>query len=445
LRSYIDRKYLFKLNNIVLSDGEFQTSESRSALLRRGSLAALALCLCGWSNFAGANVQLQHVALEGDGDRASLTLTLSATVHPHVFMLAQPWRLVVDLPATRLLPGAHTPSAAGPILSLHQALRSDGTLRLVMALRAPVQHQLSTRSSSAGAVLLQLSVSAGGAAPAPVIAKASVKPLPPSHAPASTDRNIIVVIDAGHGGMDPGASGPGGTHEKDVTLAIAQALAARIDQESGMHAILTRDTDRFILLPDRMRLARTAHADLFVSIHADSVPNSDITGASVYVLSERGASSEAASWLADRENAADLKGGVSLSNVDPKLATVLLDVSQSAQMGTSTEAADRVVEALDQVGAVRKREVQHAAFVVLKAPDVPSMLIETAYISNPGEERKLRTPEYQQRLADAICRGLAGYFRTHPPEGTLFARQRHGGDEPSAPAPASTAPGAPQG
>jgi N-acetylmuramoyl-L-alanine amidase len=332
-------------------------------------------------------------------------------------MLDRPWRVVVDLAGTRMPATVRMPAPAGLVLSVHQALRSDGTLRVVLTLRAPVQHQLSVRpGANPGTSLLQLQLSAHDAVAVQAPPKPAVRSSVPSHAPASNDRNIIVVVDAGHGGMDPGASGPDGTHEKDVTLAIAQALAARIDQESGMHALLTRDTDRFILLPDRMRLARAA-------------PNSEITGASVYVLSERGASSEAASWLADRENAADLKGGVSLANVDAKLATVLLDVSQSAQIGTSTEAADRVVEALDQVGAVRKREVQHAAFVVLKAPDVPSMLIETAYISNPGEERKLRTPEYQQRLADAICRGLAGYFRTHPPEGTLLARQRHGAEE----------------
>jgi N-acetylmuramoyl-L-alanine amidase len=430
----------FAINYSLQRPRQRQASRSRAQLA-----VALLLCLAGWSGLAGAAVQLQRVGLEGDNDTATLTLVLSATVQPHVFELAHPWRLVVDLPATRLPAASHTPAAAGPVLGLREALRSDGALRLVMPLRAPVRHQLSTRAgATAGAIVLQLALSAA-AAPVPLaVAKTAAKALPPSHAPASSDRNIIVVIDAGHGGMDPGASGPAGTHEKDVTLAIAQALAARIDQEAGMHAILTRDTDRFILLPDRMRLARAAHADLFVSIHADSVPNAEITGASVYVLSERGASSEAASWLADRENAADLKGGVSLSTVDAKLASVLLDVSQSAQIGTSTEAADRVVEALDQVGAVRKREVQHAAFVVLKAPDVPSMLIETAYISNPGEERKLRTPEYQRRLADAICRGLAGYFRTHPPEGTLFARQRHGGDDETAPAPAS-APALPPG
>jgi N-acetylmuramoyl-L-alanine amidase len=412
----------------------------------------LALAASAWSGAAQANVQLQRETLEGNGESATLTLLLSASVHAHVFALSHPWRLVVDLPATRPATVLHAPAAAGPVLGVRQSLRSDGTLRLVLPLRAATPHQLSSHAgASTGTWVLQLTLGAHAAALPPGAAAASVagkpapKPVTPSHAPAAGDRSIIIVIDAGHGGMDPGASGPGGTHEKDVTLAIAQALAARINEESGMHAILTRDTDRFILLPDRMRLARAAHADLFVSIHADSVPNSDITGASVYVLSERGASSEAASWLADRENAADLKGGVSLSNVDEKLATVLLDVSQSAQIGTSTEAADRVVEALDQVGAIRKREVQHAAFVVLKAPDVPSMLIETAYISNPGEERKLRTPEYQQRLADAICRGLAGYFRTHPPEGTLFERQRHGGGAESASPPASAPQTAPQG
>jgi N-acetylmuramoyl-L-alanine amidase len=409
---------------------------------------AVAIGMLAASGVAGANVQLQRETLEGGAEAATLSLLLSAKVHAHVFELSHPARIVLDLPATRSVSGLRSPGALGPVLGIRQSLRSDGTLRLVLSLRAPTQHALSAHPGAvAGSYVLQLTLATHSAAASAVTAppaspiKPAAKPVPPSHAPAAGDRSIIIVIDAGHGGMDPGASGPGGTHEKDVTLAIAQALAARINEEVGMRAILTRDSDRFILLPDRMRLARAAHADLFVSIHADSVPNSDITGASVYVLSERGASSEAASWLADRENAADLKGGVSLSNVDEKLATVLLDVSQSAQIGTSTEAADRVVEALDQVGAIRKREVQHAAFVVLKAPDVPSMLIETAYISNPGEERKLRTPEYQQRLADAICRGLEGYFRTHPPEGTLFEHQRHAGGQESAATAASAPPG----
>jgi N-acetylmuramoyl-L-alanine amidase len=173
-----------------------------------------------------------------------------------------------------------------------------------------------------------------------------------------------------------------------------------------------------------MERAHAAHADLFVSIHADAVRDRDIAGASVYTLSYRGASSEAARMLADRENAAVLRGGVSLAGVNPNLASVLLDVAQSANMGVSVEVADEVLGALDHVGAVRKNVVQHAAFVVLKSPDLPSMLVETAYISNPSEERKLRSSAYQAQLAAAIEGGVIAYFRTHPPDGTLYAQRR---------------------
>ena len=237
-------------------------------------------------------------------------------------------------------------------------------------------------------------------------------------------RDVIIAVDAGHGGVDPGAPGPTGTHEKNVTLAIARALAARIDATPGMHAVLTRDGDYFVPLRDRMERARAAHADLFVSIHADSVIDHAIDGSSVYILSERGASSEAARRLADQENAADLKGGISLAAQAPELRSVLMDLSQNASMAQSGEAAQDVLGALDRVGAVRKRVVQQAAFVVLKSPDVPSMLVETAYISNPAEERRLRDSMQQQRLAEAIFSGIADYFHHYPPQGSLFARAR---------------------
>jgi N-acetylmuramoyl-L-alanine amidase len=240
----------------------------------------------------------------------------------------------------------------------------------------------------------------------------------PEHLP--TGRDIVVAVDAGHGGDDPGATGRSGTREKDVVLAIARALAARLNERPGMRAVLTREGDRLIDLRERMERARSAHADLFVSIHADAVRDRSIAGASVYTLSYRGASSEAAKRLADHENALVLKGGTSLANVDPALASVLLDVSQEANMGASVEAADEVLEALDRVGAVRKKIVQHAAFVVLKSPDLPSMLVETAYISNPTEERKLRSASYQAQLAAAIEAGVVAYFRLHPPDSSAY-------------------------
>jgi N-acetylmuramoyl-L-alanine amidase len=235
---------------------------------------------------------------------------------------------------------------------------------------------------------------------------------------------VIVAVDAGHGGQDPGAIGHGGTREKDVTLSIARTLAERINSERGMRAILTRDRDEFLVLRDRIGRARLAKADMFISIHADSIANRDVSGASVYVLSEHGATNEAARWLADRENAADLMGGVKLDDKDKALASVLLDLSQTANISASMIAAQRVLGALDVVGQVRKSQVQQAGFVVLKSPDIPSMLVETAYISNPQEEVSLRNTRHQTALAEAIFNGVRNYFESFPPAGTRFAQGR---------------------
>jgi N-acetylmuramoyl-L-alanine amidase len=244
------------------------------------------------------------------------------------------------------------------------------------------------------------------------------------HAPIDSHRDVIVAVDAGHGGQDPGATGPGGTHEKDVVLPIARALAERINSEPGMKAVLTRNRDEFLVLRDRIRRARVAKADMFISVHADSIANHEVTGASVYVLSERGATNEAARWLAERENAADLMGGVSLDDKDNTLASVLLDLSQSANISASMTAAQRVLTQLDNVGQVRKSQVQQAGFVVLKSPDIPSMLVETAYISNRSEELRLKSSRYQSQLADAIFSGVRNYFEQNPPAGTRFASAR---------------------
>jgi N-acetylmuramoyl-L-alanine amidase len=244
------------------------------------------------------------------------------------------------------------------------------------------------------------------------------------HAPADSDRDVIVAVDAGHGGQDPGATGRNGTREKDVVLAIARALASRINSEPGMRAVLTRPNDQFFTLRERILRARAVKADLFVSVHADSIRNRAVSGASVYVLSERGATDESARWLAERENAADLMGGVSLTDKDNTLASVLLDLSQSANISASMVAAEGVISALDRVGEVRKPQVQQAGFVVLKSPDIPSMLVETAYISNPAEEKRLKSSSQQDKLANAIFTGLRGYFANNPPPGTRFASVR---------------------
>jgi N-acetylmuramoyl-L-alanine amidase len=251
------------------------------------------------------------------------------------------------------------------------------------------------------------------------------QPIRVKHAPTDA-RDLIIAIDAGHGGEDPGAIGKNGTREKDVVLAIARELALKINAEPGMRSILTRNGDYFVPLRDRMRRARAQQADLFVSIHADAAHDRSVDGSSVYILSQRGATDEASRWLAERENASDLIGGVSLDDKDDVLASVLLDLSQSASLNASQVAAERVLHQLTQAGEVRKHEVQQARFMVLKSPDIPSMLVETAYISNPLEEQRLRTPAHQAKLADAIRRGVHDYFYANPPMGTRIAQLASG-------------------
>jgi len=320
-----------------------------------------------------------------------------------------------------------SPTATSVATSTSTAAANAATAALTAEATAPIASATAattTATSAASAAGLPASVSASAPAPAPAAAPQPARSVRAAHAPQG-EHNIIIAVDAGHGGDDPGATGESGTHEKVVTLAIARALAARIDREPGMHAVLTRNGDYFVELRGRMDRAQAAHANLFVSIHADAVRDRAVSGASVYILSERGASSEAARTLAEHENAADLKGGISLANMRPDVRSVVLDVQQNANIGQSVEAADRVLGALDRVGAVRKREVQQAAFVVLKSPYMPSLLVETAYISNVGEERKLREPAEQQRLADAIFSGIDSYFRKFPPDGSQYARS-HG-------------------
>jgi N-acetylmuramoyl-L-alanine amidase len=237
----------------------------------------------------------------------------------------------------------------------------------------------------------------------------------------SGQRKIVIAVDAGHGGQDVGAKGYNGSYEKNVTLATARELARQINAEPGMQAVLTRDGDYFVPLAERYHKARAAKADLFISIHADADPTHTATGSSVWVLSQRGVTSQAARWLADRENAADLIGGVSLSDKDNTLASVLLDLSQSATMKASDDAAERVHQALRDIGRTHKSHPESANFVVLRSPDVPSMLVETAFITNPEEEQHLNDPAYRSRLANAVLSGVRGYFIDNPLPGTQYA------------------------
>jgi N-acetylmuramoyl-L-alanine amidase len=227
---------------------------------------------------------------------------------------------------------------------------------------------------------------------------------------AKRDKGIIVAIDAGHGGDDPGAHGQNGTEEKKVTLAIAKKLADFINQQPGMKAVMVRKGDYYVDLRKRMQIARAAKADLFISIHADAFQDSTVKGASVFTLSNKGATSEAARWLADSENASDLVGGVSLNDKEDVLASVLLDLSQTATQDASVNVARKVLKNFERLGELHYASVQKAGFLVLKSPDVPSILVETAFISNPSEELKLVNTAHQSKIAQAIFNGVRSYF-----------------------------------
>lgn len=234
-------------------------------------------------------------------------------------------------------------------------------------------------------------------------------------------RPLVIAIDPGHGGQDPGALGMNGTREKDVTLAISRELARQINATPGLKAFLTRDRDEFIPLPQRARRARAAKADMFISIHADAAENRSADGSSVYVLSLKGASSQRARWLADKENSSDLIGGVRLEKANNTLASVLLDLTQSGHMRASEEAADQVLSGLKRVGNNHKPHVERANFAVLRTSDMPAMLVETAFISNPEEERRLNDPAFVRKIAGAVLDGVNTHFTRQPPPGTWYA------------------------
>ena len=445
-------------------------------MIKKAFQIGVVASLVGAVNLAwAAGAELRGVRVSTGGGATQVTLDLTGATTEKLFTLEHPQRAVIDLGHTRLRGGTRLPLGAGVVSGFRVGTQPGGTLRVVMQLRAttptrtswvqtPYGRQLvvtlgdggnsaamaaaapmtpatamttgrAAGVTSAGAMMPASATtttrpSATAPAAAQAQAQAEIETTPKiiraPHAPTESGRDIVVAVDAGHGGQDPGAIGHGGTREKDVVLAIARALAERINGEPGMRAVLTRDRDEFLILRDRIGRARVAKADMFVSIHADSISNRDVSGASVYVLSEHGASNEAARWLADRENAADLMGGVKLDDKDKQLASVLLDLSQSANISASMTAAQRVIGSLDAVGQVRKAQVQQAGFVVLKSPDIPSMLVETAYISNPDEEVALRNTRHQAALADAVFNGLRVYFESNPPVGTRFAQQiRH--------------------
>ncbi|GAB4196107.1 MAG: N-acetylmuramoyl-L-alanine amidase AmiB [Wenzhouxiangellaceae bacterium] len=364
------------------------------------------------------SAELRNLRVWAAPDKTRAVLDLSGPVDYKLFTLSNPQRVVIDIDAASLNGDLQLPrDTSGELLSgVRHGQRGSDNLRVVLDLNQSVRPQsflLKPAGNYGHRLVLDLFPAHEAEIPKPV-----------KSLTVDSQRDVIVAIDAGHGGEDPGAIGPAGTHEKAVTLAIARELKKAIDAEPGMKAIMIRDGDYYIAHRERYEKAREARADLFVSIHADSFTDRRVRGSSVYILSRRGASSEAAQRLAEIENRADLIGGVSLEGKDDVLASVLLDLSQSATLQASHHVAEEVLSSLDSVGRTHKKHVESANFAVLRSPDTPSLLVETAFISNPEEEKRLRDASQQVRMAQAISDGVKRHFSRRPPPGTWLAANR---------------------
>ena len=349
-------------------------------------------------------------------DNTRLVFDLNAPVVHNLFILENPERIVIDLKSTDLKASFPALTDASFIKEIRYARRDDNDLRVVLDLKREVKAKsfvLRPQGEYGNRLVVDLIDAAQD--------NKARQPVREDREQPGHPRKVLIAIDAGHGGDDPGAIGKHGTREKDVVLGIARKLKELIDKQPGMQAMMTRDGDYFISLGKRVEKAREAQADLFISIHADSFRNRHASGSSVYVLSENGASSEVARVLAESENNSDLIGGVSLDDKDDLLKKVLVDMVKNSTMDDSHDLAQDMLKGLRSVTHLHRARVEQAGFRVLKSPDIPSVLVETAFISNPTEERKLRNPQQQNKLARAIFSGLDKYFRDNPPPGTLLA------------------------
>lgn len=385
------------------------------------------LCLLGVAATAAAS-EVQGLRVWAGPDHTRAVFDLDQRVTYRVFELSNPSRLVIDLERSRVtgdLTQNLRPSNGhrSVIDSVRHGVRDGHDARIVFELSDAVQVQsflLDPAGEHGHRLVIDLTPSNA------VPAAQRVREV--AQAARNGRRDMIVAIDAGHGGEDPGAIGPAGTFEKTITLAIAKELARQIDAQPGMRAVMIRTGDYFVRLQDRYERARQAEADLFISVHADAFHDFRVRGSSVYVLSRSGASSEAARFLARSENKSDLIGGVKLNRGDELLSSVLLDLSQSVTMEYSNAAAQRILTQLGTVGQPRRRQVERANFMVLRSPDVPSVLIEVGFISNPQDERELNTEPHRRAVATAITHGVREHFLATAPQGTWFAEQRSNGN-----------------
>jgi N-acetylmuramoyl-L-alanine amidase len=398
------------------------------------------ICLLA-QTVSAKEVSITGARISTNPQNSRIVLDMSSNTHFSAFTLANPLRLVLDLPNAFLTARLNQLRLAdSPITNIRVSSKTKDTLRIVFDLKSAVTEKIFWLEGKGNPRLV---IDLQNKIPLDVSQKkvinriftdkdenkqkrfAMEEKVQPQVTASIADlakrqRDIIIVIDPGHGGKDPGAIGPHGVREKDVVLAISRQLQRYLNTVPGISAVLTRNNDYFIPLRGRLHLARRDKADFFVAIHADSFYYKFARGASVFALSERGATSEAARWLAEKENYSELSG-VSLNNKSYMLRSVLIDLSQTATISQSVEVGQAILNALDDITPLHHYSVEQAPFMVLKSPDIPSLLVETGFITNPYEEANLSSSRYQKRMAQSIAGGIIGYFRHHPPPGTRFA------------------------
>ncbi len=379
---------------------------------------------------SGTSLSVQSAVVDGfnvqnNAQNLDLVFHLDARPDHKIFKLINPDRVVLDLKATEIAHGLELEvNHQAPIDRIRYATRADGLLRVVLdtSRRVDVLDQVRKSSSGFELVISLRKRSEGQSDRVIVKDKANlVQPLSETRTQKQHYRDLVIAIDAGHGGKDPGALGKKGTYEKNVVLKIARELDRLLSKEPGYQPVLIRKKDVFLSLRERIERARNFNADLFISIHADAANNRDAMGSSVYVLSQHGATSEAAKRLAERENAVDLLGGVSLKDKEDTLAHVLLDLTQRHTQDVSYAVANSVRAQLGKIGALHRNRVEKAGFVVLKSPDIPSILVETAFISNRADEKRLLSSKFQKKIAKSLVTGIKHYFYKHAGDDTIIA------------------------
>ena len=394
-------------------------------MIMRVLLATVLMCVSAFSQ-----ADIKDVRIWQSPDNTRLVFDLTEPVEHKIFTLNNPHRVVIDLLNVKSqVDVTRVDVSDTAVKAIRSGVRNKTDLRIVLDLSQQLTPKSFPLKPNKKYPYDRLVVDLE----AKKAVTAIVAPVKQIRESGSSKRDIIIAIDAGHGGEDPGAIGPGRIYEKRIVLAIARELERLLKKEPGFQPFMVRTGDYYIGLRERTAKARKANADFFVSIHADAFKHPSAHGSSVFVLSERGATSEAARWLADKENESDLIGGVSLEDKEDHLAMTLLDLSMTAKRNSSMQIGSSILKQMGKVSRLHKKQVEEAAFVVLKAPDMPALLVETGFISNPGEAKKLSGKRYQKKMARAIFDGVNNYFQTHPPRGTWLAARINGESAASGP------------